>query len=142
MSQRVYLPLTGTELAALVAERRLPGPRPAYAVTAELRAAWPDGDEEEWEYAAMAAAADASWQRRGEGDRPRRVVVAADVGAVEAAGPGQGEHPAAVVVPHDVAWRNVASAHVDTDDVTAADVAADDAPELAWFATQELATLV
>ena len=144
MSRRVYVPLRSTELAELVAEGRLPGPRTAYAVTERLRAALPDADQEEWEYVAMAAAADGSWQRRGTGEPPRRHVVAADVGAVEEAGGEEGtdEHPAAVVLPHDVVWRNVASAHVDTADVTAADVEDDTAPDLAWFATQEMATLV
>lgn len=138
MSRRVYVPLRGAELAELVAERRLPGPRTAYAVTEALQAALPDGDPEEWEYVAMAAAADASWRRREPEDARRRHVIAADVGAVEETG-GE-EHPAAVVLPHDVVWRNVASAHVDTADLD--DVHADDAPDLAWFATQEMATLV
>ncbi|WP_235736747.1 DUF6912 family protein [Nocardioides alcanivorans] len=139
MSHRIYLPLTGAELADLVTERRLEGPRAAYAVTDALRSAVPDGDDDDLEYVAMAAAADASWQSRRDGDRPRRVVVAADVSAIDAV---SGEHPAEVVVAHGVVWRNVASAHVDTADVTAAEAESDDAPDLAWFATQELATLV
>lgn len=139
MSRRVYLPLNQRELATLVAEQRLPGPRPAYAVTEALRAAWPDGDDEGWEYVAMTAAGEASWQLRDQADPARRVVVAADVGAVEEV---EGDHPTEVRVAHDVVWRNVASAHIDTDDVSAGQVAEGRAPDLAWFATQEIADLV
>ncbi|WP_110206264.1 DUF6912 family protein [Nocardioides daejeonensis] len=137
MSRRVYVPLTEAELVVLVDEQRLPAPRPAYALTAALREAWPDGDDDDLEYAALLAAADASWERRRPQDRPRRYVLAADVESVEE----EGEHPAAVALRHDLVWRNVASAHVDTDDVTAEAVASDDAPDLAWFATQEIAGL-
>lgn len=139
MSHRAYLPLTRRELAELAAERRLGGGRTAYAVTDALRQAWPEGDEEGWEYVAMTAAGDASWRLRADDEPARRIVVAADLGVVE---PVAGEHPAEVLVPHDVAWRNVASIHVDTDDVTAEEVEEGRAPDLAWFATQEIGTLV
>lgn len=135
MSTRVYLPLTSTGLAALVADGRLTGPLRAHAVTELLRAEWPEGDQEQWEYAALAAAAEESWSTRGEGDRPRRQVVAADVADVR---PGEGELTA-VVVSGDVRWKHVAAAHVDVDDLTAAPD--EDGPELAWFATQEIADL-
>lgn len=133
MSVRVYVPATVADLAALVAEGRLAGPRPAHAVTDALRAAWPEGDEEELEHAALMAAADASAALRGPGDPDRRVVVAADVAAVEERG---GDDPTAVTVAHDVVVKNVASAHVDTAD------GADTDDELAWFATQEIGDLV
>ena len=51
----------------------------AHAVTAWLREAWPEADEEEWEYAALMAAADDSLALLTEEDRPRRVVVVAEV---------------------------------------------------------------
>ena len=113
MSVRVYLPVTSSGLASLVAEGRLDGPFRAHAVTDELRAEWADGDEEAWEYAALMAAAATSAGLRGTGDTPRRYVIAADV-----------------------PLKNVAAAHVDT-----ADHAGDD-EDLAWFATQEIAHLL
>jgi len=135
MTVRAYVPLTSSQLAELVAERRLAAPLPAHAVTEALRAHWPDGDEEEWEYAAMAAAADTSWRARGAADRPRRHVLAVDVDGVRTV---DSDDVTAVELTHDVVWRNVASAHVDT-----ADRAADPGDEdLAWFATQEIPNLV
>ncbi len=127
MSVRVYLPVGADQLATLVAQRRLPGPCRAHAVTDVLRADWPEGDEEAWEYAAlMAAAADS-----GPG---RRRVVAADVGAVVEC--ASADEPTRVEVPHDVVWKQVAAAHVDTED------GAGDDDDLAWFATQEIPGLV
>lgn len=138
MSTRVYLPLTSGALAALLSDGRLDGPRRAHAVTQALREAWPDGDQEEWEYAALMAAGEDSWAARGPGDRPRRHVVAADVPSVEEL--GDREDPTAVQVAADVPWKRVAAAHVDVlDHPDGAEPPADD---LAWFATQEVADLV
>ena len=72
MSVRVYLPVTSSGLATLVAEGRLDGPFRAHAVTDALRVEWPDGDEEGWEYAALMAAATTSAELRIAGDAPRR----------------------------------------------------------------------
>ncbi len=133
MSVRVYVPVTSSGLAGLVAEGRLSGPFHAHAVTPVLRESWPEADDESWEYAALMAAAAASAAMRGSDDRPRRAVVAADVPAFE---PVAGDDPTLVEVAADVPWKNVAAAHVDTAD----DAAEDD--DLAWFATQEIAGLV
>jgi hypothetical protein len=130
MSVRVYVPLTSSGLAGLVAEGRLSGPFRAHAVTSALLESWPDADDESWEYAALMAAAAASAAMRGSGDRPRRAVVAADVPSFEPVG---GADPTLVDVAADVPWKNVVAAHVD-------DAAEDD--DLAWFATQEIAGLV
>jgi hypothetical protein len=140
MSERVYLPVTSSGLARLVAEGRLDGPLRAHAVTDALREAWGEGgDEEGWEYAALMAAAATSGRLRGSGDAPRRYVVAADVPSFE---PVPGDDPTLVAVAADVPWRNVASAHVDTTDRRpGADPDADD-EDLAWFATQEIAHLL
>ncbi len=135
MTVRAYVPLTSGQLAALVEERRLAAPLPAHAVTDALQAEWTDGDEDDWEYAAMAAAAAASWQARGDADLPRRHVLAVDVAGVRPVG---GDDVTAVELTHDVVWRNVASAHVDTSD-RATDPGDDD---LAWFASQEIPGLV
>lgn len=133
MSVRVYIPTTSSGLAALVEEGRLHGPFRAHAVTDALVAAWPEGDDEEREYAAMAAAADTSLSLRSQGDRPRRFVVAADVPSYTEV---DGEDPTLVDVAADVPWKNVASALVDTEDDP------DDDAELAWFATQEIPDLL
>lgn len=137
MTVRVYVPLTSSGLARLVAEGRLDGPFRAHAVTDALRAAWADGDEDGWEYAALMAAAADSASQRGEGDAPRRYVLAADVPAVV---PVTGDGPTAVDVAADVPWKHVAAAHVDTADW--GPDGADEDEDLAWFATQEIARLV
>ncbi len=129
--ERVYVPLTGSGLAKLVADGRLDGPLTAYAVTAAVRDAWPDGDEEAWSWAALMAAAEASRADLGPADRPRRHVVAADVPACEP-DPGQDADPTRVRVAADVPFERVASAHVDTVDDAA------ESDELAWFAAQEI----
>lgn len=134
MSVRVYVPLTSSGLASLVADGRLAGPLRAHAVTKTLVSEWPDGDDEDWEYAALSAAASASWALRTDADTPRRVVIAADVPAFEEVA---GEDPTLVDVAADVPWKNIASAHVDTDDYDS-----DEDVELAWYATQEIRDLV
>lgn len=132
MSVRVYLPLVRSGLDELVRERYLAGPLPAHAVTEALREAWPEGDEEDHEYAALAAAGAESWQLLG--GPGRRVVVALDVDAVE---PRDGE-PTAVLLPDGARWRQVVSGHLDVEEV--AGLRDDeDGPDLAWFARQELA---
>jgi hypothetical protein len=137
MSTRVYLPTTSSGLAGLVADRGWPGPLRGHAVTDALRAEWPDGDDEQWEYAALMAAADDCQALRGEGDLPRRYVVAADVADVR---PVPGDDPTAVEVAAGVTWRAVAAAHVDTEDDLVGSGDGDD--DLAWFATQEIPDLV
>lgn len=136
MSERVYVPLTSTLLARLVAEGRLDGPFRAHAVTDALRVEWPEGDEEAWEYAALMAAAASSTGLRGSGDTARRFVIAADVPSVV---PVPGDDPTLVDVAADIPWKNVASAHVDTAD---RDDDADEDDDLAWFATQEIPHLL
>lgn len=140
MSERVYVPLTSSGLARLVAEGRLDGPLRAHAVTDALREAWGQGgDEEGWEYAALMAAAATSAGLRGSADAPRRYVVAADVPSFE---PVPGEDPTLVDIAADVPWRNVASAHVDTTDRRLGTDPDGDDEDLAWFATQEIAHLL
>lgn len=136
MTVRVYVPITRDGLARALAEGRIAAPFRAHAVTDALVAAWPEGDDEELAYAAMAAAGHASWQLRSADDAPRRYVLAGDVDVVEAV---TSDDPTEVAVTADLPWRAVASAHVDLDDVSEADL--DDA-ELAWHATQEIPGLV
>jgi Family of unknown function (DUF6912) len=140
---RVYVPVTRTELHRLVAEHALPGPLVAHAVTADLRDAWPDGDEEQWEYAALMAAAGDSWSRRSADDPPRRFVVAADVRRADR--PDDGSEGTTVTVADGLTWGSVAAFHADPADLPAALVGDPDGiagEDLAWYAVQEAETLL
>jgi hypothetical protein len=166
---RVYLPATTNVLRALVDDGRLTGPLTAFAVTPRVREFYAlsdaGADEEELEYAALLAAARASLRLVDVAPTAarRRVVLAADVPDAAVA---EVEDPdadrGAVRISGDVALADVASAHVDgaeaEDDVRAAvnvvleaDLGSEDAQfvvdqaeghELAWYATQEIGTLL
>ena len=166
---RVYLPATTNVLRTLVDEGRLTGPLTAFAVTPGLREFYAlsdaGADEEELEYAALLAAARASLRLVDVDPSAarRRVVLAADVpdSAVSEVKDPDADR-GAVRITGDVALAAVASAHVDgaeaEDDVRAAvgvvleaDLGSEDAQfvvdqaeghELAWYATQEIGTLL
>lgn len=130
---RVYLALTRSELVDLSSGGSLGASRPAHAVTDALRTAWPDGDDEQWEYAAlMAAASDSRDRPVGSGSR-RRLVVAADLPAREVS---SADAPTAVHTTADLRWRQVSAILVDPEE------GVDDEEDLAWFATQEVADLL
>jgi hypothetical protein len=166
---RVYLPATTNVLRTLVEEGRLTGPLTAFAVTPGLRDFYAlsdaGADEEELEYAALLAAARASLRLIDVDPSAarRRVVLAADVpdsAVTEVEDPDADR--GAVRISGDVALAAVVSAHVDgaeaEDDVRAAvgvvleaDLGSEDAQfvvdqaeghELAWYATQEIGTLL
>lgn len=166
---RVYLPATTNVLRTLMDEGRLTGPLTAFAVTPGLRDFYAlsdaGADEEELEYAALLAAARASLRLIDVDPSAarRRVVLAADVpdsAVTEVEDPDADR--GAVRISGDVALAAVASAHVDgaeaEDDVRAAvgvvleaDLGSEDAQfvvdqaeghELAWYATQEIGTLL
>lgn len=132
---RVYVAVTRAHLAELVELGTLAGPRSAHAVTPDLRALWPAVDEEELEYVALSAAAQASWTIRAPGDPARRHVIAADV-SLEERGPAIPGQLATQVVIGDLLLPNVAAVHVDLEDVT------DLEDDLAWFAPQEMLNLL
>ena len=159
---RVYLPLTLPGLADVLREGAVgPAPVHGFAVTPALREAYASGDEEELEYIAMLAAARESLRLlRADPEAPRRrVVLAADA---EATWIAYDDDPAAVVVADIIPLAVVASGHVDdeaaepdvtvaADAIAAADAGDEDAGftvdgaeghELAWYATQELKTLI
>jgi hypothetical protein len=159
---RVYLPSTLPGLADVLRDDAVgPAPVHGFAVTPALREAYASGDEEELEYIAMLAAARESLRLlRGDPAAPRRrVVLAADA---EATWIAYDDDPAAVVVTDAIPLAAVASGHVDdvdaeadvtvaVDAVAAADAGDEDAGfavdgaeghELAWYATQELKTLI
>jgi Family of unknown function (DUF6912) len=159
---RVYLPSTLPALADVLREGAVgPAPLHGFAVTPALREAYASGDEEELEYVAMLAAARESLRLlRADPAAPRRrVVLAADA---EATWIAYDDEPAAVVIADAIPLAAVASGHVDdadaetdmavaADAIAAADAGDEDAEftvdgaeghELAWYATQELKTLI
>jgi hypothetical protein len=166
---RVYLPATTSVLRTLVDDGRLAGPHTAFAVTPRLREFYAvsdaGADVEELEYAALLGAARASLRLLDidPGAVRRRVVLAADVpdtAVTEIEDPDT--EPGVVRVTGDVTLRDVASAHIDggdaEDDVRAAvnvvleaDLGSEDAQflvdqaeghELAWYASQEIGTVL
>ena len=162
---RVYLPLTLSALRSALAEDAVPVTL-ATAVTPALREWYGEGDQDELEYAATAAAARFSLSLLGSDgldtdDEPRRVVLAAEVPDGSAT-PSVADGRAAVRLAGPVPWRQVESALVDdrqaADDVrvgalalAAADAGDEDAAvavetvtdhELGWWAVQELPALV
>jgi hypothetical protein len=110
---RVYVPATLALLAAWHAAGVVPGEAERYVA---------DGDDEESEYAALMAAADASAALQ-EADGHRRVVVVADVAEPDGAVPVQ----------------RVQAVHADP---SARPADADPDNDLAWYATQEIGGLL
>ncbi len=159
---RVFLPTTLAALRAALDTGSVDAAT-GYAVTPALREWYVEGDLEELEYAASAAAARASLRllAAGEGSAARRVVLAVEI-ADEGVRPAPDLDRAAVRLSAAVPWSAVDSALVDdpsaVDDVrralpalSAADAGDDDAAftvdavddhELGWYAAQELPALV
>lgn len=164
MSIRVFVPVTAGDLRILAAEGALPaGTWSAHAVTDALRASWPDGDDEEWSYAALLTAAQESLERMAahpdEAGAPRRRVLAADVVEVVAS-PDTDAPETGVGVAGPLPLSAVDALHVDGDeagptidaavrvlavedvDTVAAALEACLEHDLGWYATQELDQLV
>lgn len=161
---RAYVPSTLTALRDLVAAGGIgPAPVRAHAVTDALRAEYSDGGEEDWEYAAMSAAARDALALLTDDDPPRRVVVAVDAGSVDPVKvAGDPEDLTLVELREVVPARAIAAVHVDTADAEEAVAASRSAwadaengdpaavalvercldHELAWFATQEIGALI
>lgn len=151
----VYLPSTLDDLAAALAsgEAAADGST-AYAVTPAVRAALPDGNDEELEYLAQHYAAHASLDRLTGAPNAarRRVVVVLDV-AESVVDDADGLEDGAVTLRAAVPTARIVSALVDdpaAEDAVTALLATPDDPALAedledhallWFATQELADL-
>jgi len=161
---RVYLAATIPLLAQLERDGRFE-PAEGYAVTPSLREWYPEGDEEELEYAALTAAARGSLRLlAGRPDAARRrVVVAADVPDTRVAVPGgPGQEPGVIGITGAVRLADVASLHVDEataesavtsaigalaaaeegDPGALAAVEAAEDHDLLWYGTQELRDLV
>lgn len=160
MTMRIYVPSSLRHLREAVVSGGLgPAPMLAHAVTDRLRAAYDDTGDEEWEYAALTAAAQDSLALLDDDVASRRVVVVAEVAT---AVPVTGAEETLVEVDEVVPLRQVAAVHVDSeeavDDVAAAATAwpraAEGDPaalaivdrcldhELGWYATQEIGSLV
>ncbi|MGH8965079.1 MAG: DUF6912 family protein [Actinomycetes bacterium] len=160
MSTRVYVSTSLTGLAVVMASGGIgPVPFVAHAETDRLKAEYADVGEEEWEYAAMSAAAKGAIGMLTEDDPPRRVVLALDAATVA---PVDGAEPSLVEVQEVVKTTDIAAVHVDSvdaeDDVRAAAGAWADAEagdetaqeavdraldrELGWFAAQEIGDLL
>jgi hypothetical protein len=161
---RVYLPTTLAGLRAALDAGEVPAGT-GYAVTPALREWYVEGDLEQLEYAAGAAAARASLRLLTDADADRRVVLAAEVpDAAVGPSPHSGllRDRAAVALVAPVPLRLVDAGLVDdpaaVEDVRrarsvllAADTGDDDAAfvvasledhELGWYAAQELPALV
>lgn len=160
MSTRVYVPSSIGRLRELLISGGLgPVPIVAHAVTDSLRSGMGDAGEEDWEYAALTAAALDSVGLITDEESPRRVVVVAEADSVV---PVAGAEVSLVEIGEVIPLRQVVAVHVDSEDA-AADVSAarevwsaageGDAAavaaleqcldhELGWFATQEIGDLV
>jgi hypothetical protein len=109
---RVYLALTLADLDTLAGPTGAVAQPTAYAVTAALRRAAPDADEEELEYAALTQAATAAGERRG-ADLVRRVVGAADVDRAVLQEVGDPQEAARITLRAAVPRPAFVSLHVD-----------------------------
>lgn len=134
---RCYVPLDPDQLARLQADRRLAGPRPAYAVTGPVREAHTAGDQEEWEYAALQEAAQTL---RLEGAPVLLAAVDLTADQVDATHPD-----GARVQVGDVDLPRVAALHLGDDVVTGDPTAVqdqDEEVELSWYDTTEISHVV
>ena len=139
MSTRVYVPTTLAGLTRAVTEGGI-GPTPvhAHAVTQWLRESWPEAGQEEWEYAALMAAADDAALALDEDDVPRRVVLVAEVDDL-----AEDEESTEVRVDSAVPMRLVQAVHADTGDLDLRDPVEPGAlGDLGWFGVQEIADLI
>lgn len=134
---RCYLPLSAEQVETLRTDRLLPGPGLAFAVTAAVRSAEPDGDDDSWEYAVAQACAAHLLERSAP-----VVIAAADLErGVVSPGHSDSDHAGALTVA-DVPLPRVAAFHLG-DDVVSGDreaLAGASGPiDLSWYDTTEIA---
>jgi hypothetical protein len=153
---RVYLPFNQADLVELAASGVVPGPRPACAVTPALKQWFPEGDDEDLEYAATSRAADLSLGLVADDADPRRIVLALDAAAVIDAevdelvgvtlhGEVRLSDVAAILVDAPAAKSAVKAAVValgSSADAVPAEVMALDEHDLAWYAPSEVGALL
>lgn len=136
MSVRVYIPTSLDALARYSEEGGIgPSPVHGHAVTEWLRESWPEANEEEWAYAALMAAADDASASLTAEDRPRRVVLVAEVERVT-----EDRESTAVSVDTAVSMRLMLAVHADTEDVDAS--VPESLGDLGWFGVQEIPDLL
>ena len=136
MTTRVYVPVTLDSLARIAEEGGIgPSPVHAHAVTSWLRESWPDAEPDDWEYAALMAAADDSVAMLTEEDRPRRVVLVAEVDGLT-----EDRESTAVSVDAAIAVRLLRAVHADTEDIDPR--IPEQLDDLGWFAVQEIPDLL
>lgn len=136
MSVRVYVPTTLAALARFVEEGGIgPSPVHAHAVTQWLRESWPEADDEEWAYAALMAAADDASASLTAEERPRRVVLVAEVESVT-----EDRESSVVSLDTAISLRLVQAVHADTEDVDAS--VPESLGDLGWFGVQEIPDLL
>nr|NLD41192.1 hypothetical protein [Actinomycetales bacterium] len=141
---RVYLPATLQDLAAAALE-----PARVHGVTPALRRELSEDDDEMLELVAFLAAADDSVRLVSErGDRPLRIVIAADVPDPELGPAGEQEIETALAPRLPIRWELVAAVHADEEAAegeVAAAAGGDEAAyerlgerELLWYDAAEL----
>jgi hypothetical protein len=129
---RIYVPLVADAVRRLATDRELgPAPIAAFGVTERIERADPTGLEEEWEYAALTEAVDASALLQGT-KVAKRVVAAADVDPEWVSTDGSREELGSVAVASTVPLARIVSFHVDE---TAGDQGMED---LLWYDATEL----
>ncbi len=150
---RLFVPATMSSLRTLHAEGALAAPL-GYAVTSGLRAAYPEADDDELAFVALAYAARASLDAllSNPSAPPRRVVIAADIAGTDSSDATGAVRPRVAIDVGDVV-----SVHVDDADAekplaaairarrsTGAwpDPAELDDLALMWFAPQEVDVLL
>lgn len=134
MSTRVWVPATTVLLARWSAAGEIPAGQ-GHAVTSALRQQWPDGGDEEWEYAVLLdGAEEAASLLEAPG---RRVVV-----VVETAGVRELEGTR-VEFGEPVPWRRVVAVHADPEGARVEPGApAEGEADLGWYAVQEVPDLL
>lgn len=119
---RVYIPATLPLLAGIAAAGEVGAAYVAYAVTPAIREWYTNADLDELEYAAMSEAARSSLRKLADdpSSPPRRVVISADVSAVQpVSNPGDAGERGAVLLVEATPVRRFASVHVDGADARA-----------------------
>lgn len=128
---RCYLPVDLSDFAATVAQHEVRASH-GHAVTPWLRAAWPEADDDDLEYAALMAAAAESASRMtvtALDHFGHRVVLVVDADVLDEA-----DDSTSVEIATPVAWARLAAVQADPDPIALDD--GDDA-DLGWFANQE-----
>jgi hypothetical protein len=133
---RCYLPADRDQLSQIIEDHGV-SLASGHGVTDWLRAAWPEADEEDLEYAALMAAASESADRVGSGkslETGNRIVIVVDAVVLS-----QADDSTALEIQIPVPWHRILAIQADPDPIRLADEAEID---LGWFANQEAIDLL